>query len=318
MVAELVTRALFPVQHALGRTIRMKVAGPDAPQRMQETVGKPGPRWFGPGDAIWTVHDDAAMFASGVTALLLQSLHPLAMAGVAGHSGYKADPWGRLQRTSDYIGMTTFGIVPDAEALIAKVRAVHERVRGKDHRGRPYRASDPRLLLWIHVAEIDSFLEGYRTFSGTLSPEKADEYVAQAGFPAAKLGVPDPPRTVAELKDVIEGFRPELETSPAAIDTAEFLLRTPPLPAWSKPGYDLLTAGGLALLRPWARRMLDLEKPAQASALRRGRLGVEAVRWGLSTVSPPRTPPYEGPEDARWHAVTTVPAPGSRAHARTL
>lgn len=293
MAASVIGRAVRPVQVLLGRTLREKVAGPDAAQRMKDTVGKAGPRWFKPGDAIWTVHDDASMFASGVTALLLQSLHPLAMAGVAGHSGYRSDPWGRLQRTSNYIGVTTFGVIDDAEALIARVRAVHDRVRGKDHRGRPYRASDPRLLLWIHVAEIDSFLRGYRAFgAGELTPGQADEYVEQAGLAAAKLGVIDPPRTVAELEAVIEGFRPELEASPAALDTASFLLDEPPLPAWAKPGYGLLTAGGISLLRPWARTMLQLQRPRQASADRRGRLGVGTVRWGLAAVSPPRTPPW--------------------------
>ena len=98
------------------------------------------------------------MFAGGIASLLLQSLHPLAMAGVAGHSGYKSDPWGRLQRTSHYIATTTYGTIEDAEAAIARVRAIHERVRGRDERGRAYRASDPHLLLWVHVAEIDSFL----------------------------------------------------------------------------------------------------------------------------------------------------------------
>ena len=149
-------------QRALGEVLRSKVAGSDAGERGLQIWGTPGQRWFVPTDSIWRVHEDAAMFPGGVAALLLQSLHPLAMAGVAGHSGYKGDPWGRLHRTSNYIAVVTYGTIPDAEALIAQVRGVHERVRGKDERGRPYRASDPHLLTWIHVAEIAAFLWTHR------------------------------------------------------------------------------------------------------------------------------------------------------------
>ena len=114
---------------------------------------------------MWRVHADASMFPGGVAALLLQSLHPLAMAGVAGHSGYKGDPWGRLQRTSHFLATTTFGTVEDAEATIARVRAIHERVRGRDPKGRPYRASDPHLLRWVHVAEAHSFLTAHQRYA---------------------------------------------------------------------------------------------------------------------------------------------------------
>ena len=103
------TAILTPVQRQVGRALRDRVAGDDAPARAQQIWGKEGERWFGPGDPIWRVHSDASMFPAGLTALLLQSLHPLAMAGVAGHSGYKGDPWGRLQRTSHYLAVTTFG-----------------------------------------------------------------------------------------------------------------------------------------------------------------------------------------------------------------
>ena len=133
-------------QRRLGSALRAKVAGDDATERARVIWGKEGERWFTPEDPVWRVHADAAMFPGGVAALLLQSLHPLAMAGVAGHSGYKGDPWGRLQRTSHFLATTTFGTVEDAEAAIARVRGIHERVRGHDPRGRPYRASDPRLL----------------------------------------------------------------------------------------------------------------------------------------------------------------------------
>src|SRR5689334_7763871 len=150
------------VQRQLGVMLRSKVAGDDAPDRAERIWGAEGERWFTPEDPVWRVNADAAMFPGGIAALLLQSLHPLAMAGVAGHSGYKGDPWGRLQRTSLYLATTTFGTVEDAERIIAVVRSVHRSVRGTDHRGRPYAADDPHLLRWVHVADVRSFLSAFQ------------------------------------------------------------------------------------------------------------------------------------------------------------
>ncbi len=138
------------------------MAGDDAPSGRARIWGAEGERWFTSEDPIWRVNADAAMFPGGISALLLQSLHPSAMAGVAGHSGYKGDPWGRLQRTSHYLAVTTFGTIADAEESIAQVRSVHRFVRGTDERGRPYSADDPHLLRWVHVAEIWSFLTAYQ------------------------------------------------------------------------------------------------------------------------------------------------------------
>ena len=209
------------VQRQLGLMLRSKVAGDDAPVRAQRIWGAEGERWFTPDDPVWRVHADASMFPAGITSLLLQMLHPMAMAGVAGHSGYKSDPWGRLQRTSHYLATTTFGTIEHAEEAIAMVRSIHERVRGKDHLGRPYRAGDPHLLRWVHVAEIDSFLRGYQTFGDEpLTDDEADVYVAQAGIPAARLGVIDPPTSVAELRAVLDAYRPELEATSAAREAA--------------------------------------------------------------------------------------------------
>src|SRR3954454_434165 len=166
------------VQRQLGRVLRSKVAGEDASARAQRIWGAEGERWFTPDDPIWRVHADASMFPAGVASLLLQSLHPLAMAGVAGHSGYKSDPGGSPQRGSHYLATTTFGTIEHAEESIALVRSIHERVRGKDVHGRPYRADDPHLLMWVHAAEIDSFLRGYQTFGDDpLTDEEADVYV---------------------------------------------------------------------------------------------------------------------------------------------
>ena len=290
------------VQRQLGRMLRSKVAGDDASDRAQHIWGAEGPRWFTPEDPVWRVHADASMFPAGVASLLLQSLHPMAMAGVAGHSGYKSDPWGRLQRTSHYLATTTFGTIEHAEASIAHVRSIHERIRGRDALGREYRASDPHLLLWVHVAEIDSFLRAYQSFGGSpLTAAEADTYVEQAGIPAARLGVIDPPTTVAQLHGVLAAYRPELEATDAAREAARFLLLQPPLPFYARPGYGTLASGGVSLLPGWALSMLGIPLPGIASALVArplGHLGTAAVRWGMAGLAERRPSDAVGEREA--------------------
>jgi uncharacterized protein (DUF2236 family) len=278
-----------PVRRQLAQALRSKVAGDDAPARAREIWGAPGPRWFTPSDPIWRVHADASMFVGGLRALLLQSLHPLAMAGVAGHSGYRSDPWGRLQRTSHFLAATTYGTVEHAERAIAQVREIHLRVRGKAEDGRPYAASDPHLLDWVHLAEVDSFLRAYQLFGPEpLTPEDADEYVRQSGDVAARLGAASPPTTVAELDRRLAEIRPELAATRACRDAARFLLLDPPLPLAARPGYALLGAGAVASLPGWARRELWLPPPFIAwdwPSRRLGAAGAGVVRWAMADSS---------------------------------
>ncbi len=199
---------------AAERAIFLRVAGPDATATRARIHETPGPRWFPAGSAVQRVHGDASMFVGGLRALLLQSLHPLAMAGVAAHSGYRG-PLGRLQRTSTFIATTTFGTADDAARAVAAVRAVHERVRGVAPDGRPYRASDPDLLRWVHVAETQSFLVAHQEFGHRpLDAAGCDEYVAQAAVVGRALGVEDVPVTVRELDDAVAGYRPVLGLTP--------------------------------------------------------------------------------------------------------
>lgn len=295
-------RAGSGVQLRVGQALRAKVAGDDAAERAQRIWGAEGQRWFSPGDPVWRVHADAAMFPAGVTALLQQMLHPLAMAGVAGHSGYKGDIWGRLQRTSDYLASTTFGTIEHAEQTIGKVRSIHERVRGKDEWGRPYRASDPHLLMWVHIAEIDSFLRGFQAYAKTpLSAQEADTYVAQAGVSAQVLGVVDPPATLTQLQERLASYRSELETTPAAIEAARFLLLRPPLPWAARPGYGAIAAGGVALLPDWSRQMLGLPVPevvARWVAHPLGQAGTATVRWAMAGLEQRRSAPMSPGADA--------------------
>ncbi|MEO5608828.1 MAG: oxygenase MpaB family protein [Ornithinibacter sp.] len=279
------------VQLRLGRALRSRVAGDDAEERAQVIWGRSGERWFSPEDPVWRVHADASMFPGGVAALLLQSLHPAAMAGVAGHSGYKGDPWGRLQRTSHFLATTTFGTIQDAEDAIARVRGIHDRVRGRDAHGRPYRAGDPNLLRWVHVAEAHSFLTAYQRYAvAPLTDEEADTYVAQSALVAERLGASDVPTTVVELADTLTAYRSELEATPAAREAARFLLLQPPLPLMARPGYGLIASGGVSLLPRWARRELRLPvtSPATAVAGALGGLGTGTVRWAMAGVAAER------------------------------
>ena len=278
-------------QRRLGLALRSRVAGDDAPERAAVIWGRRGERWFTPEDPVWRVHADAAMFPGGVAALLLQSLHPKAMAGVAGHSGYRGDPWGRLQRTSHFLATTTFGTVEDAEAAIARVRAIHERVRGKDDRGEPYRASDPDLLRWVHVAEAVSFLGAYQRYAATpLTDAESDLYVEQAAVVARRLGATDVPTSVAALLAALEEYRPVLRATDDARDAARFLLLDPPLPWAARPGYGLIASGGVAMLPDWARRELGLPVPGPVAGLAGvlGLVGTKAVRWGMAGLAEER------------------------------
>jgi uncharacterized protein (DUF2236 family) len=277
-----------PLRDAIARTVRSRVAGPDGPQRARELFDQPGPRWFGPERPIRLVHSDASMFVGGLRALLLQSLHPLAMAGVAEHSDYRHDPWGRLQRTADFLTATTFGPADEADRACAVVRRVHARVAGVAPDGRPYAANDPHLLQWVHLAEIDSFLTAHQRYGrAPLDAAGRDDYVADMAVVARAVGVLDPPTTVAELHDALARYRPELRATPAAREAARFLL-VPPMPLAARGPYAVLSAAAVALLPWWARLALWLPVTPVADAVvvkPAGRALVDVLRWALT--SPP-------------------------------
>lgn len=266
--------------------LRAKVAGENPSARAARVWGAEGERWFSEGDPIWRVHADASMFVGGIRSLLLQSLHPLAMAGVDEHSDYRSDPWMRVSNTSFFIAQTTFGTIENAERLVESVRAMHDQVVGIAPDGRPYAASDPHLLGWVHVAEIETFLTCYQTYSPTpLTSSEADSYVSQTAHVAELLGVVDPPLAVSDLEAAIDAYRPELELTPAARRAADFLLHDPPVAGPETLGYRLLASAAVRTLAPWARTMLDIRTAPLPDALIRRVLNkpaVSAVRWLLN------------------------------------
>jgi uncharacterized protein (DUF2236 family) len=269
----------------IAKAVRDRVAGDFESQHAE--IWREGERWFDEQDAIWRVHTDTSMFIGGIRALLMQSLHPVALQAVVDHAGFRRDFWRRFQRTSRYLALTTYGTVPDAERTIAAVRAIHRRVTGTTPDGTPYSADDPHLLMWVHVAEVESFLKAFQVFGAEkLTPDEADEYVRQMGSVVARLGLPDPPNTVAELRSIMDGYGPELSgSSEAAREASDLLLIHPPFAGITRAGYHLLAVSAVSILPTWARIELRLPVlPITERALIRplGRSAMHTLRWALS------------------------------------
>src|SRR4051812_23180606 len=195
------------VRGRLGQALFRQVAGPDGPRHRQRIHFREGPRWFEPDSPITRVHGDASMFIGGLRALLMQTLHPVAMRAVSEHSGYRGDMWGRLHRTSAFLAVTTFGVADDAQQAVEAVRRIHERVTGTMPDGTPYAASDPHLLAWVHAAEADSFLRAHQVYGRRpLDQAGRDAYVAQIAQVGARMGVLEPPTTEAALAEVLAAY----------------------------------------------------------------------------------------------------------------
>lgn len=270
----------------LGQALFAKVAGPDGPSHRSRIHDTEGPRWFGPDDAIVRVHGDASMFIGGLRALMLQSLHPSAMRAVSEHSGFRGDMWGRLSRTSRFLAVTTFGTVEHAESSIRMVRGIHAKISGTLSDGTPYRASDPHLLAWVHLAEIDSFLRAHSRYGREpLDQAGRDEYVAQTAVVAGKLGVIDPPTTEAALAEALAAYRPELRGTSDAREALSFLLLRPPLPMVARAPYAVLTAAAVAMMPAWTRLPLRLPwlPVAERTVVRLlGQLATGTIRWAMA------------------------------------
>jgi uncharacterized protein (DUF2236 family) len=216
------------------------------------------PGLFGPDSATWEVHTDVAMIIGGLRALLLQTMHPPTMAGVADHSTYRSDPLGRLHRTGQFIGVTTFGTTDEAERAIATVRRVHTRITGTTPDGAPYDATDPHLLQWVHCTEVDSFLRARERYGASaLRPGSDDRYVDEMAVVADGLGVIDPPRSRADLRRILSSYRPELRVGRQARETVRFLA-WPPLPLAARPAYAVTFSAAASMLPGFARRRLWL------------------------------------------------------------
>ena len=229
---------------------------------MPEGDGDDG--FFGPASVAWRMSADLASPVAGLRSLLMQALHPLAMAGVDQHSGWRRDPVGRLAATSAYLATITFGERAAAAAAAARVRRVHDHVRGVDAvTGRTYAAGGPALLLWVHAALVQSSLAAGQAFGTALSVDDCDRYVAEMMVAAELVGVPRLliPASVAELDRYVALVQPELRCTPAARESMAYLLDPPGLDQELAGFWQDVRDGAIAVLPEWAREMYGYGAP---------------------------------------------------------
>ncbi|CAB4820193.1 unannotated protein [freshwater metagenome] len=215
--------------------------------------------YFGPGSAPWAVHGALPTLVGGVRALLMQALHPGALAGVMQHSRYETDALGRLAGTTKWLTVVTFGDTAAADRECARVKGVHRKVIGTymgSNGETPYAAADPDLLRWVHIAFTDSFLATHQVWGGPI-PGGPDAYVREWAKSGELVGVVDPPRSVAELRDQLAAYDQVLAGGPAAASTVNFI-RNAPLGTGAKVPYAGLFAGAVSTMPAGHRALLGL------------------------------------------------------------
>ena len=219
------------------------------------------PGFFVPGDAPWIVHRDFSTLVGGVRALLMQALHPGSLTGVAQHSRYEADPLGRLSGTIRWLTVTTFGSHTAIQNEAARVNRMHTRVTGEYQTSqgetKPYKAADKDLLLWVHVAFMDSFLRSHQNYSKAPIPGGADEYVRLWSKSVGPLGLDKAPMSESELEATLDNFYPQLTVTQETKDVIHWI-KNAPLPLLAKPVYRLLFHSALASMPENYRELIGL------------------------------------------------------------
>jgi uncharacterized protein (DUF2236 family) len=228
--------------------------------------------YFGPASVTWRLTGDLSAPVAGLRSLLVQALHPLAMAGVDQHSDWRGDPAGRLASTAAYLATITYGDRAMARRAAARVRKIHERVRGVDPvTGQAYAAGDPDLLLWVHAARVESVVASADLFGEPLSDADKDRYVGEMTAAAELVGVPPgrTPSTIAELDDYLSAVRPALTLSPAAAESTRYLLDLPWLDDEMGGLWRDVGDAAVASLPDWAARLYGLASPEPVTGQRR-------------------------------------------------
>jgi uncharacterized protein (DUF2236 family) len=270
------------LRHLLVKQVREIFNDPVAGER---PVVRSDNALFPPGSVISRVHGDVTtMMIGGVSALLLQMLHPAALAGVWDHSSFRDDMPGRLRRTARFIAITTYGDRAEAEAMIARVRQVHEHVRGTLPDGTAYDASDPRLLAWVHVCEAIGFLDAWIAFGKPGMPmAEQDLYFAEHGRIARALGADPVPESRREAEDLIRSFLPELKASARTRSVARMILKQPAPSLAMMPAQHLLMRASIEILPRWARSMHGFARPPLSGPLTRAGAFTVAntLRWAF-------------------------------------
>ena len=244
-----------------------------------------------PHDAPWVVHGDVATLIGGIRALLMQALHPGSLTGVEQHSRYEHDPLGRLAGTTRWLTIATFGSAEALEIESTRVNRMHDHVKGQYVTGagvtKDYKAADPDLLAWVHIAFTDSFLTTHELFGEEKIPGGADEYVSQWSKSVVPLGLTNAPMSRAELKAEIKRYKDEgiLSTSETTKQVVEFI-RKPPLSRAALIAYDRMFDGAVASIPADLQAMLGLKGKSLnvAGPITRGLL--RAMRLALGPISP--------------------------------
>ena len=255
---------------------------------------------FGPESVTWKVHGHPATLIGGMRALLVQALHPLAMAGVAEHSDFRSDPWGRLRRTSEFVMVATYGTTAEAEAFGERVQRVHRRVQGIDPvTGRSYRAGDPELLAWVHNVLAHSLLLAKRRYGGGISKAEADRYLVEMVRMAELVGTPPGlvPTTTGDLGDYLRGVR-GLVASPVAKQAAHVVL-APPLPLAARPLWAVPAGAAVGLVPARLRAMYGFPWFAPADPAVRAAM---TALFGVVGLVSPGGPPARRAAEARLAA----------------
>ena len=271
-----------PVRRALVRQVR-------ATFNDQSKGEKPVPAspdaLFPLGSVIRRVHGDVtSMMVGGIAALLTQMLHPQALGGVWDHSDVHEDMLGRLRRTARFIATTTYAHREQAEAAIAKVKAIHRQVSGTLGDGTPYRATDPHLLAWVHVAGAVNFLDSWRRYAEPrMSARDQDTYFAESAEIAEMLDADPVPRSRAEAERLITDFRPELRADGRTRAFRDLVLKAPAQSLAEAPIQTLLMNAATDLMPAFAREMHDLSQPLLVPVVRGATYGMaQTVRWAFA------------------------------------
>ena len=276
------TRLSRPIKDAIAAEV---VAVFNDRSRGERPVVRRADGLFGHGAVAWRVHGDVtSMMVGGVAGLLLQMLHPAVLAGVWDHSNFRTDMHGRLRRTARFIALTTYGGKAEAEAMIARVRGIHDHVRGTLPDGTPYAANDPALLAWVHVTEATSFLNAWIRYGEPRMPAAdQDRYFAEMERVAAALGADPIPRSRAEAQALIKAMRPQMLCDARTREVAKLVLGQPAPRRMAEPLQALTMQAGVDLLPAWAQRMHGLSAPLLSVPLVRGAtLGIaQTLRWAF-------------------------------------
>jgi uncharacterized protein (DUF2236 family) len=277
-------RILHNVRAAVGGT-------EDDLEDYYEPAGDPG--LLGADSPAWRVHGDlAGMLYGGFAALMLQTLHPRAMAGVAQHSNYRNDPTGRLIRTARFVAGTTYGPMPFVEQLFREVQGVHAHIKGSTSDGVAYSANDADLVTWVHVTEVRHFLQSFQRYApDTLTPEEQDRYFTDTAVIPMRLGASFVPRSTQEVEEYFVSMRPELRATPEAIDAVRFLSSAvvPTGQGWimtriNNLAHAIVVGAAIDLLPDFARQALGLDRWSRLKRIPR-RVGADLfgklLRWAL-------------------------------------